>query len=365
MARPSRDKGGLLPNGRLSLSLRGILNAFIFSTFLLVIFSLLQIPGPGFDEQDFTSGQASFSQRMKPSDYSSSPIRLILFLGIEGTGHHFWQDLIKESPIHDRVIKYGLHPEFTKRLTSNLYRHKKSRWKGLWSSPCKWQDSDPTPNVTSIQEEVVATLRAMKDHIVLQRQKFSVVDESSPVVFPVNFLASGDEFGVASYPSFLKPCRALQYPNLDIWYTACGLAGVRCEHVYIYRDPYAVVKSTVDNRAINKEKLEAIHLYTTELQILYAQLSFFRDRLIGCWNYDDALSSNEWAKEINPILQFPNDKALGNIIRKVFHPKPPLTEIGKQKIVPAEFNVYMESFSKVHAAVVHQYCKTSKSHASL
>jgi hypothetical protein len=366
MARPiNRNKSGLR-NGGSVVSLKGILNVAIFSTFFLVIFSLLQIPGPGFDEQQHaTTRNAPFRQAAdEPTDASSSPIQFVLFLGIEGTGHHFWQDLVKESPIFDRVKKYGLHPEFTKRLTRNLYRHKKNRWEGLWSSPCQWHDSDPTANVTLIQDEVVATLRAMKEHVAQQqRQQYSIVEDEPPVLFPVNFLASGDEFGVMSYPTFLKPCRALQYPNLDIFYTACNMARVRCEHVYIYRDPYAVIKSTVDNRAINNDKLEAIHLYTTQLHIIYSQLSFFPNQLSGCWNYDDALSPNEWAKEINPILQFPDIAALGDAIRRVYRPKPTLTEKDKQTIVHSEFNVYMESFSKVHAAVVQQ-CKTLRSQSS-
>lgn len=317
-----------------------------------MVYNLLQIPDGSFPEQH--SGLIPDLHQ----NVHKSQIQFILFLGIEGTGHHFWQDLIKESPIYAEIQEYGLHPEFTKRLTRTLYRHKKARWKGLWSSPCKWQDSDPTPNITSIYEELVGTLDAMKARVTSERNARSIAD-TEPVSYPVNFLAAGDEFGVISYPSFLKPCRALQYPNLDLWYTACDHAGVQCKHVYIYRDPYSVIHSTVDNRNINRDKLEAIHLYTTQLQILFSQLASFQKRLVACWEYESALTPLQWAQEINPILKFSDSHALGRTIQKVFRPRPMLTDVDRNRIVPAEFSLYMYSFVRMHNATV-QFCKSLK-----
>ncbi len=352
MAKSSKERRGNRKSGCSGTSKRTY-NVAVISTFFLVIYSVLQISDPSVEGQMPVSISLT---HQNPGD--SFPIRFILFLGIEGTGHHFWQDLIKESPIYGRVKEYGLHPHFTKRLTQNLYRHKESRWKGLWSSPCKWKDSDPAPNITSIHNDLVETLIAMRDQVISHRTENSI-EEVMPVTFPVNFLAAGDEFGVVSYPTFLRPCRALQYPNLDVWYKACDLAGVPCDHIYIYRDPYSVIKSTVDNRNINKDKLEAIHLYTTQLQILHTQLQLFPSRLVGCWKYEDALSPQQWTQEINPILMFPDEAALGRTIQKIFRPRPMLTDLNRQQIVPAEFSLYMESFSMIHKAVV-QSCKTLK-----
>jgi hypothetical protein len=279
-------------------------------------------------------------------------LKFVLFLGIEGTGHHFWQDLVKESPIFEGVKAHGLHPEFTKRLTGNLYSHKKSRWKGLWSAPCKWADSDPTPNTTAIHVELVATLEAMMDLVETQNKKRDSTRKEA-ITFPVNFLATGDDFGVASYPGFLKPCRPLQYPNLDIWYEACLEAKVLCEHVYIFRDPYAVIRSTTENRKINKDKLEAIHLYTTLLHILYSQLSMFPDRLAGCWNFDEAMSPLLQYEEINDILGFPDGTVLRQAIQKIYRPRPSLTESDHRNIAPVETAVHMNSFIRMHQRVVN------------
>jgi hypothetical protein len=290
-----------------------------------------------------------------------SSVRFVMFLGIEGTGHHFWLDLIKESPLFARLKAFNLHPHYTKKLTQNLYRHKKSRWKGLWSATCKWDESkDPAPNVTSIQEGLVDSLRTINRHVENQPLSAGAKPADRPIIFPVNLLpGGGDEFGVISYPGFLKPCRALNYPNLDVWYQACDAAGVQCQHVYIYRNPYSVIKSTTDNREFNKNKMEAIHMYTTQLHILHSQLLQYPHRLIGCWDYNAALSPVHWKEEVEPLLEFKEHTIFATTLKKVFHPKPPVTERDKREIVPDDIHAYMKSMTKMHDLVV-QACKTLK-----
>lgn len=346
--RRERD-GPRARNNATMKKLRSIFNVIFFSLVFAVITFLSRIP-----ENRYQVGNTIPVYTRS----ASSPINFVLFLGIEGTGHHFWQDLVRESPIFDQVHEYGLHPEYTRKLTESLYRHKKARWKGMWSAPCKWSESDPTPNTTAINEELVRTLEAMKNLVYSEnkRRGDGVVKQ---VIFPVNFLATGDEFGVASYPGFLKPCRPLQYPNIDIWYEACDRAKVACSHVYIYRDPFAVIKSTTDNRSINKEKLEAIHLYTTHLHVIYAQLAIFSNRLAGCWDYDAVLSPDFQSKEIIPILNFPDQPSLNDAIQKVYHPKKVMTGNDKVVSVPAEFAAHMASMSRIHKRVV-ELCVTQR-----
>jgi hypothetical protein len=278
-----------------------------------------------------------------------SPLRFVLFLGLEGTGHHFWLQLIKESPVYPRLVDLQLHPHYTKKLTMSLFRHKKSRWKGLWSSTCKWNDEDPSPNVTSIHENVVTVLRNMTT-LVANAQNHDTI---SPIVIPFNLMGvGGNEFGVMSYPGFLKPCRPLIYPNLDVWYHACETAGVICQHVYIYREPYNVIKSTTSNRRFNSEALEAIHLYTTQLHILHTQLVSFPDRLVGCWNYDTTRSPKHFKEQIEPLLGFQNEKSFADVLQRIFRPKAPLTAEDKRNIVPKEYDLYMQSMVRLHDLVV-------------
>lgn len=340
-----RDRQWSLPNSRR-----------LFAIFVLALILRLF-----FGEREF-----AITQEPQKSPY----IRFVLFLGMEGTGHHFWQDLIKESRSLEELKEVGLHPEYTNRLTKSLYRHQKSRWKGLWSAPCKWDASDPTPNGTSIERDLVETLQEMEEHVHQWHQQKqgapngSFRDASSqetrpPILFPVNFLPVGNEFGVASYPTFLKPCRALQYPNIDLWYQACQRAGVLCEHVYIFRDPYSVIQSTTDNRSINKDKLQAIHLYTTQLQILHSQLLMHPDRLIGCWNYDEALSTQHCKEEIEPVMHFGSEQKCGAAIERVYRRRPKLTKEDKEQLIPRDFDLYMQSMVRIHDAVV-QACETVK-----
>ena len=281
-----------------------------------------------------------------------SKIRIVMFIGIEGTGHHFWQALMKESPLYQRLLDLDLHPRFTKQILRNLYRHSKGRWHGLWSGTCKWNVDDPPTNVTSIHETIVGVLRNMTHHIETEKSLEST--QLSQVVMPINLLGMGQEVGFVSYPGFLKPCRALNYPNLDVWYAACETAKVQCQHVYIYRNPYAVVRSTTTNRPLNADTMDAIHLYTTQLQVLHSQLLSHPRRLVGCWNYDAVLSPIQFQNEIDPLFEFQNAASFKKALQKVFlFKKAPTTEEQQRKIVPAELDLYMKSLIRVHEMVIH------------
>ena len=285
-----------------------------------------------------------------------SPIRIVFFAGTEGTGHHFWQALMKESPVYQRLLDLDIHPLFTRRLIRSLYRHKKSRWKGLWSGTCKWSMEDPPTNVTEIHETIVDILRNMTRHVEA-RKKSKSIDNPDKIPIPINLLGIGQEVGFVSYPGFLLPCRALNYPNLDVWYAACETAQIQCQHVYQYRNPYAVVRSTTSNRQINAGIMDAIHLYTTQLHILHTQLLSHPRRLVGCWDYDAILSPVQFQNEINPLFQFPDAASYKQVLQKILrYKKPPTTKEQQGNIVPPELDLYMQSMVHVHDMLV-QTCQ--------
>lgn len=91
-----------------------------------------------------------------------------------------------------------------------------------------------------------------------------------------------------SYPTFMSADRALQNFNLDFFYNACADANVQCKHIYIYRDPYDVIKSTSTNRHFNSNIYDSIRLYTSVLQQIHSQLVSFPDRNLGCFGFLDA-----------------------------------------------------------------------------
>ena len=276
--------------------------------------------------------------------------------------------MIKESPLLVRLEDLGLHPTYTKQLMTNLYRHKKNRAKGLWSATCMWnEENDPMPNITQIEVDLVQTLRGINRHALNQRNNHGQIrphDDNHLVTFPVNLLpGGGNEFGVISFPGFLKPCRTLSYPNLDVFYEACEIAGVLCQHVYIYRNPYSVIRSTTQNRQFNKNKLEAIHLYTTQLRILHSQILQFHHKTIGCWDYDAASSQVQYREEVEAVLNFKGDSAYNDALQKIFNDptkRLPLTKNEQTKIVPVELDSYMRSMITMHSIVVRT-CQSLKS----
>lgn len=332
-----------------------VINSLVFSAAFVVLVSISRIPNLSsecYEDVFFSWPVSPLGKKLGTPDMQRATIHFVLFLGLEGTGHHFWQDLIKSSPLHARLTELGLHPAFTKRLTRTLYRHK-AREKALWSAPCQWQSSDPKPNTTEIQINLIETLSATKDHIAEQHIAPRV--GANTILFPVNLLATGNDFGVASYPSFLKPCRALQYPNLDLWYQACDSADVLCSHVYLFRDPVSIIRSTTDNRPINKDKLEAIHLYSTLLQVLHSQIIAFPTRLLACLDYDFATRQQHMKNQLASLLGFENEQLFDDIFNKVFKHKASLTEQDRHTIIPPEIQVFMESLVRIHD-MVQQTC---------
>lgn len=259
-----------------------------------------------------------------------------------------WQDVIKSSPLHQSLVDFGLHPRFTKRLAKNLYSHNK-RSKGLWSAPFKWQVTDPDPNGTAIQENLTQTLLDMNVYALDNTNG----TRRDPLFFPVNLLATSKDFGVASYPTFRKPCRFLQYPNIDLFYHVCDRARVLCSHIYLYRDVIDVIKSTTDNRAINHDRLEAIQLYSTHLQVIHSQLLAFPSRLIECLDYNFATTQPKVNRTLMTLLNFDNEENFNEAFSAVFRQKAPLTEAERQEYIPPELQAFMQSFVRLHEMVKH------------
>jgi hypothetical protein len=297
------------------------------------------------------SNQAPQDKEIKQTHSTiSSPIRFVMFLGLEGTGHHFWQELVKESPVFSRLEELHLFPEMTRKMVGSLYSHKTKRHTALWSAPCRWDDTGPVANVTDIEVSLINLLQSMKNRVQDQIKKSS--DEV--VLVPVNLLpGGGDKLGMMSYPSFREPCRELQYPNIHVWYGICDKAGVQCDHVYIFRNPWSVIKSTTINRPINKHVLQAIHLYTTQLQILHSQLLLNPGRVAGCWDYDTALSPTQWKDEVEPLLHFGEQALYGAALKKIYiKPSVPTTKEEREQVVPNEFQPYMTTMVQLHETVV-------------
>jgi len=112
--------------------------------------------------------------------------------------------------------------------------------KGIWSAPCANYSNhvDDGPKGNLLFNSLTRHLRE-----VARKVGGKVFDNIEELVIPINALFHFD----LSYPSNSLSNSSdfpmLQYPNLDILYKACEEAGVVCQHVFLSRDPYEILKS--------------------------------------------------------------------------------------------------------------------------
>lgn len=297
------------------------------------------------------------------SQPSSSSIRFILFLGLEGTGHHLISEMTTVSRAKEDLVELKMHPKQTTKLYDLLFQSSQSgggrSLEALWSSPChlkkKKGDSNiqQKANVTKIENNLIQLLRDMKNKSKNQSKNQSTKNKS--VVVPANGLFPNREriHGMMSYPQFDGPCRPLTYPNLDVWYDICDAAGVQCQHIYLYRDPYEVVRSTTTKRNFNKDALEAIHLYTTLLGVLFAQLTRHASRSIGCVGLFDMESQESWQRLLQDLMGIETDD-----MRRIYTPPKPkkkstgTTHSSSTAEIPDEIQPYMRSFVNMNEDVI-------------
>jgi len=173
-----------------------------------------------------------------------SSAEFIFMVGLEGTGHHLLNHFLRESPSALRANELGIRNELSQ-LMNKLY-HKKV---GFLNQHCF---SKSSVEVAAVHDEVVGLFRRISG---------AVGDEALSI--PLN--AEGHIREMASYPQDKGLCRPLKYPDLNLLYNVCDEADVRCKHMYIYRDPYSIVKSTTINRHFNNNLLAGIREYTTML----------------------------------------------------------------------------------------------------
>jgi hypothetical protein len=157
-----------------------------------------------------------------------------------------------------------------------------------------------------------------------------------------------------SYPNFGGECREQAYPDIDLFYQACDAANVKCEHVYLYRDPYSVISSTTIKRHFNRNGiLQATQLYTSMLDIIYAQLGNHSRRTAGCFGFfDDNSTSVQFWDDVQDMFGGDNPAEFHEHMKKVYKPPSPLTKKKRKRLVPKEYHLPMESMVRAHENVL-------------
>jgi hypothetical protein len=178
---------------------------------------------------------------------------------------------------------------------------------------------------------------------------------------------------IGSYPSGLGSCRQINYPDLDMYYAVCQLANVECRHVYMHRDPHAIVHSTLWKRHFNQGVGDSLQIYTSMLQVIYTHMSVHSENLMGCLDLlpseptkdfeDHDSNQTNRSSTLAPFFAWSSSDLTGFEItlRNIMKPTVPTRE--RDDIVPPEFHVYLQSMQEAQRAI-WQHCAARLAHLS-
>jgi hypothetical protein len=187
------------------------------------------------------------------------PRTLFVFLaGLEGTGHHLYEKLYQEESTKLKDIfndgEIMLRDDLTK-LQFSLYNDRAPEM-ALFTGHLGYLQRQIHVNGTMVFDSIVQQLHATNRKVLYWLDKISIdspwrVGGGSPnsstynmvnATFPIPLNGlSARGYGMMSYPNYKLPMRPLQYPDLHLLYRACAAANVSCGHVYLHRDPAAII----------------------------------------------------------------------------------------------------------------------------
>jgi len=264
-------------------------------------------------------------------------------LGIEGSGHHLHQELFRISNLNKILKTYdGLHDDMAN-LGEMLWCDEDTacRHKGLWSTFSQWEIP---PKGKKLINDISNQLRAVSDKILRNRSERKIDGMNSTnevLVIPIN-----SSFRIMfSYPMRNGVFTLLQYPDLHDLYKACQIAGVACQHIYLSRDPYEVMRSITMNRDFGNphEKMLAV---ISMLSVIESQMISNPKYLAACWNIESRIP-NQGTKFIAQYLGW-NDDEYEEYFSNMYS-KSPLTEKEKAIITDnGNLDIYMENLLTAH-----------------
>ena len=295
-----------------------------------------------------SNGPDSISQQQ-----GKSPT-FVLFLGLEGVGHHLVRDLLVHSPAMETIGRLGLCTgdeqtlDLKKLQYSMLSGGREAKTKGgLFNPHLQYEEGFDS---RSLFATVVNALRTISAAVA-----GSTAPGAEVMHIPINLNGCGreDTLPMMSYPTYKGDDRALNTVNLDVYYSACLEAGVRCSHAYLYRDPYDVLLST-QQRGFNEDVVTAMRLYTLELQLLYAQMMQHPSGNMGCFGFLDSSPSlffdeYTWFARMFGWTAESFLEVHGMVNSKV---DIPMGNGRKPNIVKDEWSIIMDAFKLSHDRVV-------------
>jgi len=213
----------------------------------------------------------------------------VFVMGLEGTGHHLISALLEQSPNMIKMGELGVCSPAGSQA-GDLYSLSiqffagKSRYSGLYDPNHLQQQYI---DVGARYDKAVSMLKSIRRKFDEQEDQGQRNDNDEPFHIAINANSCAGP-SMMSYPSLLGPDRALQNFNLDVFYNACADANVKCKHVYLYRNPWDIIKSTYINRPYNKSIYDGLRVYLSVLQQVHSQLVSFPEKNMGCFGFIDA-----------------------------------------------------------------------------
>jgi len=270
----------------------------------------------------------------------------VFVVGLEGTGHHALSDILRNSPSMRRLRDAGIGPSM-KALEKSLF----SNGTGLMDAYCSGTDND-----TNAQRALAQTARLL--------ERISTNVRLKPFTMPENIAINANGINrMMSFPMGRFRCSGrMRTPSLGRLYEACDAAKVRCLHLYIHRDPHALVHSTTVKRRYNPTIFAALHTYTTMLEVIYAQMAAHATRTAGCLNI--IAPDGEADEEVQRLRESPVLRQLGgwtenktklieNHLRSVYRPPLSMTDAERLALVPhVTFGPYLRSMIRAHENVL-------------
>ena len=274
------------------------------------------------------------TQHRHGRDLETDKVLFVFTMGLEDAGHDLASALAAQSPSHVTSLQPSLH-----RLGDAL----NLVWRAFQTSV----QTDPNVDVKALYGDLITQLRAT------QEQVATVVGDNAELPLFINL---NDTSSTWSYPAGTGPLRNLQFPDLDLWYRACEAAQVRCAHVYLHRDPYAILKASMDRNA-NPYPLAGMKLYTTMLGILETQLTVHAGRTLGCWGLLDDDADKEMWSQVRDLYgwtarnQTGFDATLASVLPTT------ATAVDHNQLLTASQQVGMVSFEQTHNKVL-ELCRS-------
>jgi hypothetical protein len=294
----------------------------------------------------------------------NSTLKFVFVVGLEGTGHHLMGKILVNSPVRRNLERLGIgkNSDFLKRLHKSLYDSKSGL--GLWDAHCYEKNVTTMSLKRKLTQQLVSLNTKLTQQLSSSFRNDSDDKSSSIVTFPVNTLGEINQYGEVSYPNFMKPCRFLSYPNLDLWYEICDNARVDCEHVYLYRDPAAILQSTSINRDFNPSVFAGFHLYVTMLHIVASQLETYADRTIGCYGFYEADGdTSSWWDDVRFLGGWgTTDKTRYKAYIKKLYKAPSPVEVSL--LSDDYYDIYMKPLQMLHERVI-RICQDGRSRRNI